>query len=149
MQQPQAFPRRRRYHLRSLEQQEILLPFVRFCPGRTYPHYWQMPAPSKDYPADSAYGRECAAHLLQWLKDNREYVGKGLLSRVARDIDFDDRNGRGQWMGFFNYLEQLLLLGADRVRIYRHVDGQHQLYLALGQRMSVEARFRRIRLRAR
>ena len=40
---------------------------------------------------------------------------QGLLSRVARDIDFDDRDGRGQWMGFFNYLEIMMLLGADRV----------------------------------
>ncbi|MCS3805571.1 hypothetical protein HNO92_002434 [Chromobacterium alkanivorans] len=149
MQHPQNFPRRRRYKLHSLEQQEALLPFVRFCPGRTYAHYWQMPMPSKDAPADAAYGRECAAHLLQWLKDNREYVGKGLLSRVARDIDFDDRDGRGQWMGFFNYLEIIMLLGADRVRVYRHVDSQHQIYLALGQRFNLEARFRRIRLRNR
>ena len=74
---------------------------------------------------------------------------QGLLSRVARDIDFDDRDGRGQWMGFFNYLEIMMLLGADRVRVYRHVDSQHQLYLALGQRISLEAHFRRIRLRNR
>ncbi|UJB32452.1 hypothetical protein [Chromobacterium sp. Beijing] len=149
MQHPQNFPPRRRYKLNALEQQSALLPFVRFCPGHTYPHYWQMPTPSKDLLADHAYGRECAAHLLQWMKDNREYVGKGLLSRVARDIDFDDRDGRGQWMGFFNYLEIMMLLGADRVRVYRHVDSQHQIYLALGQRFSLEARFRRIRLRNR
>ena len=41
-----------------------------------------------------AYGRECAAHLLQWLKDNPEYVGSGLLSRIARDIDFSDQPAR-------------------------------------------------------
>ena len=147
MQHAQTFPRRRRYKLNTLEQQETLLPFVHLCPGRTYAHYWHMPAPSKHAPTDHAYGRECAAHLLQWLKDNRAYVGKGLLSRVARDIDFDDRDGRGQWMGFFNYLEWMLLLGADRVRVYRHVDSQHQLYLAQEQRFSLEARFRRIRFR--
>ncbi|WP_146176795.1 amino acid adenylation domain-containing protein, partial [Chromobacterium sp. Panama] len=38
MQHAQNFPPRRRYKLNALGQQEALLPFVRFCPGRTYPH---------------------------------------------------------------------------------------------------------------
>ncbi|WP_249605519.1 hypothetical protein [Chromobacterium sp. IRSSSOUMB001] len=67
-------PRRRRYKLAAIEQQESLLPFVRYIPERHYPHYWQMPEADDDFDAMCAYDRECAAHLLQWLKDNRTYV---------------------------------------------------------------------------
>ncbi|AXT45963.1 MULTISPECIES: hypothetical protein [Chromobacterium] len=137
-------PRRRRYKLAAIEQQEILLPFVRYTPERDYPHYWQMPETSEDFDAMCAYGRECAAHLLQWLKDNRYYVGCGLLGRVARDISFDDREQRGYWIGFFNYLEQMLFLGAQQVKVYRHVDSQHQMHAGKTRRRQLEERFSRI-----
>ncbi|WP_162788128.1 hypothetical protein [Chromobacterium haemolyticum] len=86
---PQSpFPRRRRYRTPVLETQEVLLPFVIRLPGRTYPHYWQMPPAPPTAAEAHAYGRECAAHVLQWFKDNPAYVGQGLLSSIARDIDF-------------------------------------------------------------
>ena len=49
-------------------------PFVSYLPERSYPHYWQMPVPDDDFAANVAYGRECAGHLLQWLKDNQPYA---------------------------------------------------------------------------
>ncbi|WP_152596915.1 hypothetical protein [Chromobacterium haemolyticum] len=76
-------PRRRRYKLAAIEQQEILLPFVRYTPERDYPHYWQMPETSEDFDAMCAYGRECAAHLLQWLKDNRAACWAGWRATLA------------------------------------------------------------------
>lgn len=144
-----TLPPRRRYKLAAREQQETLLPFVRYLPSRNHPHYWQMPTAAENYAIACAYGRECAAHLLQWLKDNPEYVGSGLLSRVARDIDFDDHSQRGHWMGFFNYLEHMLWLGARRVRVYRHLDNQHQLHDAQTLRAWLEARRQRHQKRPR
>ena len=70
-----SLPRRRRYKLPAPERQDTLLPFVSYLPERSYPHYWQMPAPDDDFAANVAYGRECAGHLLQWLKDNQPYAG--------------------------------------------------------------------------
>lgn len=59
---PQSlFPRRRRYRTPILEAQEVLLPFVSRLPGRTYPHYWQMPPAPPTAAEAHAYGWECAA----------------------------------------------------------------------------------------
>ena len=94
MQQPQAFPAAAATNCRPTNN-KTPCSFVSYLPERSYPHYWQMPAPDDDFAANVAYGRECAGHLLQWLKDNQPYAGGGLLSRIARDIDFDDIDGRG------------------------------------------------------
>ena len=145
MQQTHPFPRRRRYKLPAHEQQDTLLPFVSYLPERSYPHYWQMPAPDDDFAANVAYGRECAGHLLQWLKDNQPYAGGGLLSRIARDIDFDDIDGRGYWIGFFNLLEHALLLSALHLKVFPYVDHYHRTHEGRIWRRQLEERFGRKR----
>lgn len=138
---PQSpFPRRRRYRTPVLEAQEVLLPFVSRLPGRTYPHYWQMPPAPPTAAEAHAYGRECAAHLLQWFKDNPAYVGQGLLSRIARDIDFTRTEQRGYWLGFFNHLELLISLSARRMNVYAYTDHQHQMMEAQVERSLLERR---------
>ncbi|MCP1292725.1 hypothetical protein NK214_21320 [Chromobacterium sp. S0633] len=136
---PQSlFPRRRRYRTPALETQEVLLPFVIRLPGRTYPHYWHMPSAPATPAQAQAYGRECAAHLLQWFKDNPAYVGQGLLSRVARDIDFSRTEQRGYWLGFFNHLERLISLSARRMNVYAYTDHQHRMMDAQVERSLLE-----------
>ena len=128
-QQP-ALPRSL-YRFIALETKETRLPFVRYLPGRTYPHYWQ-PAEVEDYEAACALGRQYAAHLAQLLKNNQLHIGRGLLHRIARDIDYSDRSHRqGLRLGFFNYLEVLLGLAGRRVNLYRHVEAVHQLHRSL------------------
>lgn len=128
-QQP-AMPRSL-YHFIALETKETHLPFVRYLPGRTYPHYWQ-PEEVADYEAACALGRQYAAHLAQLLKSNQLHIGRGLLHRIARDIDYSDRSHRrGLRLGFFNYLEVLLGLAGRRVSLVRHVEAMHQVHRGL------------------
>lgn len=125
-QQQPALPRSL-YRFTSLETKEIRLPFVRYLPGRDYPHYWQ-PAEPKDYAEASRLGRQYAAHLAQWLKTNSPDAGHGLLLRIARDMDHGDRSYRnGLRRGFFNYLEVLLVVAGRQLNLFRHVEAMHQL----------------------
>ena len=87
-----------------------------------------------------AYGRECAAHLLQWFKDNPAYVSQGLLSRIARDIDFTLTEQSGYWLGFFNHLERLISLSAQRMNVYAYTDHQHRIMDAQVERSLLERR---------
>ncbi|WP_374422319.1 hypothetical protein [Chromobacterium sp.] len=138
---PQSlFPRRRRYRTPALQSQEILLPFVIRLPGRTYPYYWQMPPTPSSRAEAYAYGRECAAHLLQWFKDNPAYVSQGLLSRIARDIDFSRTEQSGYWLGFFNHLERLISLSAQRMNVYAYTDHLHRMMDAQVERSLLERR---------
>ena len=70
---PQSlFPRRRRYRTGPAKSGNPVA--LRHPPsGRTYPYYWQMPPTPSSRAEAYAYGRECAAHLLQWFKDNPAY----------------------------------------------------------------------------
>ncbi|NHR07575.1 hypothetical protein HA052_20510 [Chromobacterium haemolyticum] len=137
------FPPRRRYKGVSREAVETLLPFVSFIPGRTYPHYWQIEPSYDSYPQAGADGREYAAHLLQWLKDNPLLVGSGLLGRIARDIDFANEQQRGVWVAFFNHLERVLSLGLRGLDVFAHVDGQHDYHLAVEASFELEGKVRK------
>lgn len=129
-QQP-ALPRSR-YRFIALVTKEIRLPFVRYIPGRNHPHYWQ-PEETQDYEEACFLGRQYAAHLAQLLKNNQLHIGRGLLHRIARDIDYSDRSHRrGLQLGFFNYLEVLLGLAGRRLNLYRHVEAVHELHRSLG-----------------
>ncbi|WP_227107775.1 hypothetical protein [Chromobacterium rhizoryzae] len=135
-----TFPTRRRYRQASLEAREALLPFVSRRPGRPQADYWQMPAAHPDYAADCAYGRECGAHFVQWLKDNPGYCGQSLLARITRDIDFRKPEQRGYRVGFFNYLEAMLTLAARKVDVFEHVDELHRQQQAQIKRKNMENR---------
>lgn len=83
------------------------LPFIR-------PHQrggrW-LPPPCADYQAACVRGREYAAHLALFLQANPLLAGGNVLGNVARSIDFGDALRHGYWVGFFSYLELLLLDG--------------------------------------
>ncbi|MGR2663337.1 hypothetical protein [Chromobacterium haemolyticum] len=67
-------------------------------------------------------------------------MGLGLLSRIARDIDFSLSEQRGYWLGFFNHLELLLSLSARRMNVYAYTDHQHQMMDAQVERSLLERR---------
>ncbi|MBK0413672.1 hypothetical protein JD974_04555 [Chromobacterium haemolyticum] len=136
-------PRRSRYRFPSSEAKDLRLPFVRRVPGRTYPHYWQ-PAEPQDYFEACAIGRQYAAHMAQLLKTNRQHAARGLLFRIASDMDFADKSYRiGLCKGFFNYLEMLLNLAVERVDLAQHVEAVQQLYLCLEQLAETQQQQRR------
>lgn len=83
------------------------LPFI--APGSKC--QW-LPPPSLDYQSSCVKGREHAAHFAQFLKDNPLASGGNSLARLVRSIDFKDSQQQGYWLGFFSYLELLILDGA-------------------------------------
>lgn len=138
-------PALRRYQYRcvSVETKATRLPFVRFIPGRNHPHYWQ-PAEPEDYAEACMLGRQYAAHLAQWLKSNELDAGRGLLLRIARDMDHSDRSHRnGLRRGFFNYLETLLCVAGRQLNLYRHVEAMHQLQRSRDLMACLEGKRRR------
>lgn len=124
---------RSRYRFVGSEAKDLSLPFVRRVKGRTYPHYWQ-PAEAENAFKASALGRQYAAHLAQLLKLNRQHAARGLLFRIACDMDFRDHSHRrSMCKSFFNYLEMLLSLGVAQIDLPRHVAAVQQLYLSLDE----------------
>ncbi|QOZ84828.1 MULTISPECIES: hypothetical protein [Chromobacterium] len=72
--------------------------------------------PADDYVDACAYGRECAAHLAQYLKDNPDRHSKGLLGKIA------------------------MVLGALRCDVFQHVDSVHALQRALIAKTELEGK---------
>lgn len=67
-------------------------------------------------------GAEYAAHYVQYIKNN-SWVSSNLLGNIAKDIDFQDKSGAmGYWVGFFSYLERLILAQAQRMDVFEDVD---------------------------
>ncbi|KMN32381.1 MULTISPECIES: hypothetical protein [unclassified Chromobacterium] len=92
-----------------------VLPFVRRLPQRARIHCWQVP-PIQDYGEACEMGREYAAHLLRLLHGCPQHAGNGLLGLIASDIDYADASAaKGFWVGFFDCLEQAMLLASDLV----------------------------------
>ncbi|WP_141113093.1 hypothetical protein [Chromobacterium haemolyticum] len=103
-----------RHRPSELEARETALPYVRYILGRAAPHYWQVPE-ARELRHGHDIGSEAADELALWLVANPDCVGLGLLGRIVDDIDFENEAQRGQCEGFFNQLEQLLLLGLSEL----------------------------------
>lgn len=124
---------RSRYRFAGPHAKDLSLPFIRRIAGRTYPHYWQPAEPKDEFEA-CALGRQYAAHLAQMLKLNRQHSARGLLFRIASDMDFSDRSHRrSMCKSFFNYLEILLNLGVQQIDLPKHVGAVQQLYRSLDE----------------
>ncbi|MCS3804342.1 hypothetical protein HNO92_001934 [Chromobacterium alkanivorans] len=134
---------RSRYRFAGPHAKDLSLPFIRRIKGRTYPHYWQ-PAEPKDELEACALGRQYAAHLAQMLKLNRQHSARGLLFRIASDMDFRDRgHRRSMCKSFFNYLEILLNLGAQQVDLAQHVEALQRFHLSLDELETLQRKPRR------
>jgi len=55
--------------------------------------------------------------------------GDNLLGFIAESIDFNDEARKGQWVGFFSYLERVLLFHAQRSDVFAEID-RHRAELA-------------------
>ena len=139
---------RSRYRFAGPHAKDLSLPFIRRIKGRTYPHYWQ-PAEAKDEFEACALGRQYAAHLAQMLKLNRQHSARGLLFRIASDMDFSQRGHRRRMCkSFFNYLELLLNLGVEQVDLPRHVEAVNRLHLSLDELEALPRKLRRKKKRS-
>ena len=86
------------------------LPFVSLRPSAR-PNYWNVPPvveALRDYVEAEAIGRQYALQFIQWLRENPELVGMGVLGWIAADIDFQDDKRNGYWVGFFSCIERYL-----------------------------------------
>lgn len=116
-----AFPPRRNYARRTGRAPFFDLPFVSHA-GKGQHSNWHVPS-MQDYAEACGLGREYAAHLLQYLKDNPDSVGSNLLGHIAKHIDFTDTSvAKGCWVGFFTHLERVLHHGASSIDVFADVD---------------------------
>jgi hypothetical protein len=86
------------------------LPFVS-ASNQERPHYWNVPRAGdhvRDYSEAEAIGRQYALQFMQWLKENPELAGMGVLGWIASDIDFKNNEHSGYWVGFFSCIERVL-----------------------------------------
>ncbi|WP_341674960.1 hypothetical protein [Niveibacterium sp. SC-1] len=117
------------------------LPFVRI-PRRVREQscYWRVP-PTDDYGLACDIGRECAAHYVQYLKDNPRAAGMNTLGRIAADIDFRDEGGaKGYWVGFFSHLERLICAQANRMDVFEDLARVNAVVAEIAARRANEAR---------
>jgi hypothetical protein len=84
------------------------LPYVKHHRNPAKCSNWAVAPP--DYGTACARGREYAAHLAIYLSQNPSWVGSNILNGIAEDMDFNDPDTKGFWVGFFAFLE---------IRIYR------------------------------
>ena len=96
--------------------------------------------PADDYVDACAYGRECAAHLAQYLKDNLERHNRACSARSPTTSTSAILTMPVAMGGFFNYAEQLMVLGALRCDVFQHVDSVHALQRALIAKTELEGK---------
>ena len=115
------------------------LPFV--CqPRRGFKNAsnWRVP-PTDDYGLACKMGAEYAAHYVQYLKNN-SWVSSNLLGNIAKDIDFQDiSDAMGYWVGFFSYLERLILAQAQRMDVFEDVDRVNAYYAEIEAKRALRA----------
>lgn len=113
------------------------LPFVsrRKQPDGSKPvHFWDV-EPVDGYCAGCRLGREYAAHYLQFLQDNSSPSTGALLTDIVRDIDFTDPEQKGLWVGFFTFVEKILIDRARTMNVYATLDAQNARYASIGADM--------------
>ena len=103
------------------------LPFVsrRKQPDGSNPvRFWAVD-PVEDYCDGCHLGTEYAAHYLQYLQDNPSPAVGTLLTQIVKDIDFTDPKKKGLWVGFFSFLEKVLIDRARTMNVYVTLDAQN------------------------
>jgi|GEM_PF-4279366 len=83
--------------------------------------FWLVPQ-EMDYGAACIIGSEYAAHYLQFLKDSPEDPHRNLLGCIASNINFNDSQARGFWIGFFTHLDWALQRHAKSTSPFEELD---------------------------
>lgn len=101
---------------------------------------WTVP-PTDDYGAACEKGRDYAAHLAQYLKENPQWVGSNKLNGIVGDMNFlDETAGKGYWVGFFAEVERMIYSHAIRTDVFAEVAriNAHYARLDAARRLEVE-----------
>lgn len=100
---------------------------------------WTIP-PTDDYGAACEKGRDYAAHLAQYLKDNPQWVGSNKLNGIVSDMDFSDKSAaKGYWVGFFAEIERMIYSHAKRTDVFADVARINAHYARLDAARGAEA----------
>lgn len=110
------------------------LPFVsrqKQSDGTSSVHFWSID-PVDNQGVGRELGTEFAAHYLQYLQDNPGPQVGSLLADIAKDIDFNDLNRKGQWFGFFSFLEGILINRTKTMDVFATLDA-HNIRIAMSR----------------
>ena len=105
------------------------LPFVadvKASRGRTVRKFWQIP-PVDCYATANNIGAQYAADLVQYLKDNPDPAGAGLLVKIVkdmRDAEGASNKSHGVAVGFFALIEAALAHKGTSFDHYAHAEAQ-------------------------
>ena len=110
------------------------LPFVadvKVGPRKMARCFWHVP-PTKDYQHAFEVGRQFAADLSQYLKENPNSIGY-LISTIARDMHKNKSTTamEGYAIGFWNFIEKLLYLATTQNDHYAIAERDAQCYAAI------------------
>jgi len=86
------------------------LPFVTRGEDRR-PNYWAVAPVEEHFRAQidaETYGHLYADQYARWLRAHPDLVGMGTLGWIAGDIDFEDSQRTGYWIGFFSRIEHFI-----------------------------------------
>lgn len=100
---------------------------------------WTVP-PTSDYGAACEKGRDYAAHLAQYLKENPQWVDSNVLNGIVSDMDFlDESAAKGYWVGFFAEVERMIYSHAKRTDVFVDVARINTYYASLNAAINLEA----------
>jgi|SRR5688500_13824758 hypothetical protein len=75
------------------------------------PHYWTVASVGEGFQAQidaQSVGYQYANQYARWLHAHPDLVGMGTLGWIAADIDFEDSQRTGYWIGFFSRIEHFI-----------------------------------------
>lgn len=78
--------------------------------------------PTDNYCDACEKGRDYAAHLAQYLKENPQWVGSNKLNGIVSDMNFlDETAAKGYWIGFLAEVERMIYSYAKRTDVFAEV----------------------------
>ncbi|THF61412.1 hypothetical protein E6C76_20235 [Pseudothauera nasutitermitis] len=99
---------------------------------KTRRSFWAVPQ-TDDYGHANNVGRQYACDFVQWLKDNPRSAGSNLLGWVVKDMAEVEEAAaaKGYAVGFWCFIELLLLQAANRIDHYALAEADAQRYAAI------------------
>lgn len=101
---------------------------------------WSV-SPTNDRAQACEDGRNYAAYVAQYLKENPFWVGSNILSGIVADMDFSDVSAAaGYRAGFFAELERMINDHASKTDIFANVQRVNATYAKLNAIRKVESK---------
>lgn len=103
--------------------------------------HWNPP-PATDFGDAIRAGRAFAARFVRHLNRNAcgDEPGDNILGAIAGEIDYRDRSpDSGYWIGFFSYLEHLLVERTDPTKLNEDLERQAEIDREFQEPAAVQA----------